>query len=172
VLALLVERSERATRLRHSSPFCGILTEAERRAIYESYSARQQHGHSVTRNILVALFTSFAVVFLVAGIGTAQAAEQNDEQLQNRYGLCMDKADRDFLEGFRGDCDTLCIRQKKEPPSCAVSITPGCCMVHHFDWNTANCMLPSADTDREERHLEQAKDRCLTEFKAGITAPP
>jgi hypothetical protein len=40
VLALLVERSERATRLRQSSPFCGILTEAERRAIYESYSTR------------------------------------------------------------------------------------------------------------------------------------
>ncbi len=37
VLAFLVERSERATRLRQSSPFCGILTEAERCAIYESY---------------------------------------------------------------------------------------------------------------------------------------
>ncbi|HEY8033138.1 MAG TPA: hypothetical protein VIF02_12355 [Methylocella sp.] len=38
VTAFLVERSERATRLRQSSPFAGILTEAERRAIYESYS--------------------------------------------------------------------------------------------------------------------------------------
>jgi hypothetical protein len=37
VAALLIERSERATRLRQSSPFCGILTEAERRTIYESY---------------------------------------------------------------------------------------------------------------------------------------
>jgi hypothetical protein len=43
VLTLLVERSERATRLRQSSPFCGILTEAERRAIYESYSTRAYH---------------------------------------------------------------------------------------------------------------------------------
>jgi hypothetical protein len=40
VVALLVERSERAARLRQSSPFCGILTRAERRAIYESYSTR------------------------------------------------------------------------------------------------------------------------------------
>ena len=43
VLALLVERSERATRLRQSSPFCGILTEAERRVVYESYSTRTHH---------------------------------------------------------------------------------------------------------------------------------
>ena len=31
----LAERSERATRLRQSSPFAGVLTEAERRAIHE-----------------------------------------------------------------------------------------------------------------------------------------
>ncbi|HTV32721.1 MAG TPA: hypothetical protein VME69_06415 [Methylocella sp.] len=43
VTAFLVERSERATRLRQSSPFAGILTEAERRAIYESYSTRTYH---------------------------------------------------------------------------------------------------------------------------------
>jgi hypothetical protein len=43
VLALLVERSERATRLRQSSPFAGILTEAERRAIYETYTTRTHH---------------------------------------------------------------------------------------------------------------------------------
>jgi hypothetical protein len=43
VTAFLVERSERATRLRQSSPFSGILTEAERRAIYESYSTRTYH---------------------------------------------------------------------------------------------------------------------------------
>jgi len=39
----LVEQSERATRLRQSSPFAGILTEAERKSIYESYSARTYH---------------------------------------------------------------------------------------------------------------------------------
>lgn len=43
VAELLVERSERATRLRQSSPFTGILTEAERLAIYESHSARAYH---------------------------------------------------------------------------------------------------------------------------------
>ena len=46
VLALLVERSERAARLRQSIPFCGILTEAERRAIYESYATRTYHSRS------------------------------------------------------------------------------------------------------------------------------
>ena len=40
VAEFLEERSERATRLRQSSPFAGILTEAERKAIYESYSTR------------------------------------------------------------------------------------------------------------------------------------
>ena len=43
VAQLLEERSERATRLRQSSPFCGILTKTERRAIYESYSTRTYH---------------------------------------------------------------------------------------------------------------------------------
>lgn len=40
VAQFLEERSERATRLRQSSPFAGILTEAERQTIYESYSTR------------------------------------------------------------------------------------------------------------------------------------
>jgi hypothetical protein len=39
VAAFLVERSERATRLRQSSPFAGILTEAERRVVFESFRA-------------------------------------------------------------------------------------------------------------------------------------
>jgi len=43
VVAFLAERSERATRLRQSSPFAGILSQDERRAIYESYSARTYH---------------------------------------------------------------------------------------------------------------------------------
>lgn len=43
VTQFLTERSERATRLRQSSPFAGLLTEAERKAIYESYSARTYH---------------------------------------------------------------------------------------------------------------------------------
>ena len=37
VIALLTERSERATRLRQSSPFAGVLTETERLAIYAGY---------------------------------------------------------------------------------------------------------------------------------------
>jgi len=40
VAQFLEERSERATRLRQSSPFAGILTDSERQAIYESYSTR------------------------------------------------------------------------------------------------------------------------------------
>jgi hypothetical protein len=37
VAAFLVERSQKATRLRQSSPFAGILTEAERSAVFESF---------------------------------------------------------------------------------------------------------------------------------------
>lgn len=40
VAQFLIERSEKAVRLRQSSPFAGILSEAERGAIYESYSTR------------------------------------------------------------------------------------------------------------------------------------
>jgi hypothetical protein len=40
IAQLLTERSERAARLRQSSPFAGALTEAERRTIYESFSTR------------------------------------------------------------------------------------------------------------------------------------
>lgn len=43
VADFIAGRSERATRLRQSSPFAGILTEAERKAIYESYSTRTYH---------------------------------------------------------------------------------------------------------------------------------
>ena len=37
------ERSERATRLNQSSPFAGILSEAERKALYEPFSTRTYH---------------------------------------------------------------------------------------------------------------------------------
>jgi hypothetical protein len=43
VARLLTERSERATRLRQSSPFAGVLTEAERRAVYESFTIGTYH---------------------------------------------------------------------------------------------------------------------------------
>ena len=43
IAAFVVENSERATRLRQSSPFAGILTAAERAEIYESYPARAHH---------------------------------------------------------------------------------------------------------------------------------
>lgn len=43
IIAALTERSERATRLRQSSPFAGILTDAERRSIYESFTTRAHH---------------------------------------------------------------------------------------------------------------------------------
>jgi hypothetical protein len=46
ITALLVDPSENATRLRQSSPFAGILTEAERMAIYESYATRARHPGS------------------------------------------------------------------------------------------------------------------------------
>lgn len=39
LLSFLVERSERADRLRQSSPFAGVLSQSERRRIYESYAA-------------------------------------------------------------------------------------------------------------------------------------
>jgi hypothetical protein len=43
IMALLVDRSENAIRLRQSSPFAGVLTETERKAIYGSYSSRTYH---------------------------------------------------------------------------------------------------------------------------------
>jgi hypothetical protein len=41
LLALLVANDERATRLRQSSPFCGILTQEERLAIIREFQARE-----------------------------------------------------------------------------------------------------------------------------------
>lgn len=38
VALFLPEQSERAARLRQSSPFAGILTEPERRTVYESFA--------------------------------------------------------------------------------------------------------------------------------------
>lgn len=41
ILALLESTDEHATRLRQSSPFCGILTPAERVSIIREYQARE-----------------------------------------------------------------------------------------------------------------------------------
>ena len=43
IAKFLTEQSERATRLRQSSPFAGVLSKAERKAIYESFSTRTYH---------------------------------------------------------------------------------------------------------------------------------
>ena len=43
IAQFLTERSERATRLRQSSPFAGVLSETERKAIYESFSIGTYH---------------------------------------------------------------------------------------------------------------------------------
>lgn len=39
ILDLLCEASEQADRLRHATPFCGILAEQEHAAIYQHYAA-------------------------------------------------------------------------------------------------------------------------------------
>lgn len=44
LLVLLVATDERATRLRQSSPFCGILTPDERLAILREFQARESHA--------------------------------------------------------------------------------------------------------------------------------
>ncbi len=43
-LAFMVDESETATRLRQSSPFCGVLTNQERRQFIESHSARAYYS--------------------------------------------------------------------------------------------------------------------------------
>src|ERR1700693_6413808 len=90
------------------------------------------------------------------------AAQQSDDRLQDRYKLCLKKADADFLEEFRGECDSLCIRQKREPASCTpinlLNPNPSCCINHHSAWSTADCVLPVSEQDRQDQHLEKAKD--------------
>lgn len=46
VAQFLSERTEKAVRLRQSSPFAGILSEAERGAIYESFTTRTYYPRS------------------------------------------------------------------------------------------------------------------------------
>jgi hypothetical protein len=44
VIALLTERSERATRLRQSNPFAGILSSQERNAVLRQFAAYEKAG--------------------------------------------------------------------------------------------------------------------------------
>lgn len=43
LLALIVERSERADRLRRSSPFAGVLSDEERLRIFDLFATRRFH---------------------------------------------------------------------------------------------------------------------------------
>jgi hypothetical protein len=96
-----------------------------------------------TQHTLIA----FAVFAITAP--TFISAQQADEQLQGRYRLCMNKADTDFQEEFRGNCDVLCIHQQHGSESS--------CLAQHMKWNTASCTLPAAEENRQEQHLEKAK---------------
>ena len=114
---------------------------------------------------MLRLLGTTVAIILFASTASALAQQQHgDEKLQGRYRLCMDKAAADFLEEFKSSCDVLCIRQRHG--------NEDDCRARHTKWNTANCTLSAAETDRQELHLETARDRCLNEFKAGITAPP
>ncbi|MGI8567838.1 MAG: hypothetical protein ACR2KT_01470 [Methylocella sp.] len=118
------------------------------------------------------VFTTLAAsaVAMLTVIAPACSTEQ-DDKLQNRYRLCINKAESDLLEAFRSSCDVLCIREKREPASCADQIqsTSDCCLAHHFNWDTANCSPPISETERQDQQIEKDKDRCLEEFKAGVT---
>jgi hypothetical protein len=110
------------------------------------------------------MIRTLAVAVLVTIIPAAAFSADRDEQLQARYGLCIDKADHDNLEEFRSDCDVLCMHQQHRSEQD--------CLAQHNNWNTGNCVLPTVQLNRQDHHLESAKDRCLQEFKAGITTPP
>ena len=94
-----------------------------------------------------------AAVFVALIAPAAASSTERDDQLQARYALCMEKADTSFLEEFRGSCDVLCIHQHRA--------SENDCLARHMKWNTANCTLPTAEEDREERHLQEGKGRCL-----------
>ena len=91
------------------------------------------------------------------------SAADNDSELQHRYSACMIKADTDSLDDFRSACDVICMLQPGR--------NEAQCLERHEKWHTGNCHLSDSEIDRQDQHLERAKDRCLQEFKAGITAP-
>ena len=71
-----------------------------------------------------------------------------------------------LLEEFRSSCDLLCIHQQHGSES-------RCLAQASMKWNAASCALSGVvEENKQEQHLEKGKDRCLKEFKAGITAPP
>jgi hypothetical protein len=49
LVTLLESNSEEARRLRQSSPFCGVLTPEERRAIFRKYEALRESNDDVAR---------------------------------------------------------------------------------------------------------------------------
>lgn len=106
----------------------------------------------------------FRVWVCAVAFSASSHAADNDQLLQDRYHLCMDYADARWLEEFRGRCDVLCIDSKNG--------TWDECLALHDKWDTSSCYLPDAERDRQDRHLEHDKDRCLQEFKAGVTASP
>jgi hypothetical protein len=118
------------------------------------------------RTILAAILVLFALA------AATEAVAQDDDSMGNRYQLCLNKANFDHREEFRSDCDEVCILEKKEPASCAISVGPGCCKLRHIEWNAINCALPSAEIDKENRHLKQAKERCLKQFNPNVAPPP
>jgi hypothetical protein len=115
---------------------------------------------------MISRFSAAAALLALLAVSTpaSSASADRDEQLQERYRLCINKADSDFLEEFRSGCDVLCIHRKHG--------SDHDCLARHMKWDTANCTVPTSQADRQEQHLEKAKDRCLREFKAGITTPP
>ena len=117
-----------------------------------------RRGKPMTRRFFVVVVCALLIV------PTSAASTDQDDKLQNRYSFCINKADAEFLEEFRGYCDALCIRKQRGHEYE--------CLALHMKWHTGICTLPTSETDIENQHLEKAKDRCLREFMAGITALP
>jgi hypothetical protein len=103
---------------------------------------------------MISRFSAAATLLALLAVSSpaSSASADRDEQLQERYRLCINKADSDFLEEFRSVCDVLCIHQKHG--------SDHDCLARHMKWDTANCRVPTSETDRQEQHLMDSNIKC------------
>lgn len=89
------------------------------------------------------------------------------------YNTCLANADTNYRKNWNVNCKIISDRQKNEIDRCikiatAAQRSPNECQAKETKPET-DCTLPTALADGVNKDLNEAQDRCLREFQAGVS---
>jgi hypothetical protein len=91
------------------------------------------------------------------------------QQVSMRYDNCKAAAERNYSDGWEGNCARINQEQRSRYNDCISKQPKGDCdLLYKVTTKSENCALPKALADSLNHDLEASRDRCLREFQLGL----